>query len=204
MSTELNLDKIEKKVYLSYHQDGLWDIFLGIFFFATGILWVFDQVVFAGIVPAVMLPSAINIKKSFAQSRLGYAKFSPERKAKEKKGVAGLVMVFTLTAIAGAVCFLAFTDTGGMLDWIKDLGLIPFGATLAFVTGAIGLMFGIRRLLLYALLILAVFVAGHMFNSDPPVYFLFLGLIFLIVGIVMLIQFMRKYPRVTGEVPYGG
>ena len=31
MNQNIDLEKIEKKVYLSYHQDGLWDIKYGIF-----------------------------------------------------------------------------------------------------------------------------------------------------------------------------
>ena len=38
MSDKINLKEIEKKVYLSYHQDGLLDLFLGmaIIFFGIG------------------------------------------------------------------------------------------------------------------------------------------------------------------------
>lgn len=203
MEQNVNLKKIERKAYLSYHQDGLWDIFLGIFFLGMGIFMFFNTVYLMGGLIAALVPMAIIIKKLVATSRLGYVKFAPQRQAQEKKGTAKLIIILSLTAILGLVNFMAFSGKAEWQTWIRNLGIIPFGFVLSLVLGALGLLFDMKRLLVYAALILAAFVAGHLTDSDPPAYFILLGIIFLIVGPVMLIRFLRKYPKPKEEASSG-
>lgn len=203
MPAEIDLKKIERKAYLSYHQDGLWDIFLGIFFLGVGIFMFLNTVYLMGGLIAVFVPGAIIIKKWLATGRLGYVKFGPGRQAQEKRSKAKLSMLLTLTMILGIITFYAFTGNSEWQTWIRNLGIIPFGFVLALVLGAVGLLFEMKRFVLYAGLILAVFIAGHLTDSDPPAYFMLLGIIFLIAGLVMLIRFLRKYPKPKGEVSSG-
>jgi len=202
MEQKVNLQKIERKAYLSYHQDGLWDIFLGVFFLGMGILMFFNTIYLMGGMVA-LVPVAIIIKKSFATSRLGYVKFAPKRQTQEKKSRAKLTIILTFTAILGLVNFMAFSGKAEWQIWIKNLGIIPFGFVLSFVLGAVGLFFEMKRFVIYAGLILVVFIAGHLTNTYPPAYFILPGIIFLIVGLIMLILFLHKYPRLKKEVPGG-
>ena len=126
MEQNVNLEKIERKAYLSYHQDGLWDIFLGIFFSGMGVVMFFNTIYLMGAL-AALLPVAIPIKKSFTSSRLGYVKFAPKRQAQEKKSRAKLTIILTFTAILGLVNFMAFSGKAEWQIWIKNLGIIPFG-----------------------------------------------------------------------------
>lgn len=202
MEQNVNLEKIERKAYLSYHQDGLWDIFLGIFFLGMGILMFFNTIYLMGGLVALLIV-AIPIKKSFNSSRLGYVKFAPKRQTQEKMSRAKLTIILTFTAILGLVNFMAFSGNADWQIWIKNLGIIPFGFVLSLVLGAVGLFFEIKRFILYAGLILAVFIAGHLTNTYPPTYFILPGIVFLIVGLIMLIKFLHKYPRLKKEVPGG-
>jgi len=45
-------------------------------------------------------------------------------------------------------------------------------------------------------LILAAVLAGHYMNADLPLIFIFNDAVFLIIGLIMLIEFVRKYPVV--------
>jgi hypothetical protein len=203
MPDEINLKEIERKAYLSYHQDGLWDIFLSIFFLGTGIFMFFNTIYLMGGLIAALLPGAIIIKRSFATARLGYVKFAPKRQAQEKKSRAKLTIILTFTAILGLVNFMAFFGKAEWQTFIRNLGIIPFGFVLSLVLGAVGLFFEMKRFVVYAVLILAVFIAGHLTKSDPPALFILLGIIFLVVGLVMLIRFLQKYPRLKKEVSGG-
>ncbi|MGB2696367.1 MAG: hypothetical protein WBD28_00745 [Candidatus Zixiibacteriota bacterium] len=203
MKQDINLKEIERKAYLSYHQDGLWDIFLSIFFLGIGILMFFNTVYMMGALIAALVPGAIIIKKWFATSRLGYVKFAPQRKTQEKKGRAKLTIILSLTVILGLVNFMAFSGKAEWQTFIRNLGIIPFGFVLSLVLGAVGLLFEIKRFMVYAGLILAVFIAGHLTKSDPPALFILLGIIFLVVGLVMLIRFLQKYPKPKGQVSSG-
>jgi MFS family permease len=202
MEQKMSLKEIERKAYLSYHQDGLWDIFLGIFFLGMGILMFFNTIYLMGAL-AALLPVAIIIKKWFATSRLGYVKFAPKRQTQEKKSRAKLTIILTFTAILGLVNFMAFSGKADWQIWIKNLGIIPFGFVLSLVLGAVGLFFEMKRFVFYAGLILAIFIAGHLTNTYPPAYFILPGIIFLVVGLIMLIRFLHKYPRLKKEVPGG-
>lgn len=199
MSSEINLKQIERKAYLSYHRDGLWDIFLGIFFLGMGIFMFFNTAYLMGGLIAGLVPVAIIIKKWFATSRLGYVKFTSQRQTQEKKSRVKLTVILSLTAILGLVNFMAFSGKAEWQTWIRNLGIIHFGFVLSLVLGAVGLLFDMKRLLVYAGLILAAFIAAHLTNTYPPAYFILPGIIFLIVGLVMLIRFLRKYPRPKEE-----
>lgn len=195
MKNITDLQKLEKKTYLTYHGDGLWDLFLGLMLIAFGVMMAYDYIYMAWILPAVLIPSAVNIKKSFAQRRLGYVKFSQQRQASESRGRFGMLILFSLTFIAGLVAFYAFTGDAPWQTWVRDLGMIPFGAVISVAIAVVGLLYGIIRMVFYGSLILGAFIAGHILNSDPAVYFLFPGIIITVTGIIMLIRFLRKYPK---------
>jgi protein-S-isoprenylcysteine O-methyltransferase Ste14 len=199
MESKINLNEIEKKTYLAYHGDGIWDIFFGLFFISIGFFMIFDTVYLMGIIPATMLPAVLGAKKSFTLPRMGYVKFSPERQARIRRGIRILLILFTFTMLAGVGAFMAFTGDSEWQKAIRSLGLIPFGTVLALISGVIGILFGFRRFTVYAGVILVLFIAGHFANSDPPAYFILIGLIVLVVGIVMLIRFVRKYPKSKEE-----
>jgi hypothetical protein len=202
MDDPMNLKDIEKKTYMTYHGDGVWDLFLGLFFISIGVFMILDSPYLMGIIPAVMLPTVLGAKKSFVQPRLGYVKFSPERQAKENKGRTGMLVVFTLTFAFGFVAFYAFTGDSDWQIFFRNLGMIPFGSVLAVVLLAVGLFFSIRRFVIYGLLTLAIFIAGHFAHSDPPVFFIFIGIVVFIVGLTLFVRFIRKYPKSKEEMPY--
>ncbi|MEW5922433.1 MAG: hypothetical protein AB1746_00445 [Candidatus Zixiibacteriota bacterium] len=199
MNQQIDVKKLERKTYLQYHGDGLWDIFLSMFFLAFAASMLTDVAYMMGVWPAIFIPSIIKIKKDFAEKRMGYVKFSPEREAKEKSGKIKMTMIFTLTVIMGLVAFWAFM---GEADWqltIRELKFIPFGFVLFISLAAAGAFFEIWRFIWYGVLVLATVVAGHYMNTDLPFIFIFNGVIFLIIGLVMLIRFVRKYPRIDRE-----
>jgi len=204
MTSELDLKSIEKRAYLAYHQDGIWDIFLGLFFLSTGIFMFYDMAYLMGGMPVVLYFAAFGLKKSFTQSRLGYVKFSKERQVKEKQGRLKLSILLTITMLLGIVAFYAYMGDADWQIWIRSLGLVSFGFVVALVFGAVAVLFEIWRFLFYALVILALFIAGHLLNSAPAAYFLSCGIIIFIIGLALLIRFMRKYPKPSNEESTGG
>ena len=189
-----NLKALEKRIYLAYQNDGLWDIFLGVILFVSGILMKTDNGAFMGIAPAVLIPIAANIKKSFTRPRLGFVKFSQERETKQKKQRFILSIILTFTVVLGLVNFLAFSSDIDVLSYLRDLAFLPFAFVIALVLGSAGLLFGMHRFMLYAILIFLAFLGAHIAHSEPPVPFVVMGAIITIVGVVYLVRFMRKYP----------
>ena len=60
MSEKIDLKEIERKVYLAYHRDGIWDIFWGIAFVGLGISMIYNQVVFMAIIPAGLTGNTVS------------------------------------------------------------------------------------------------------------------------------------------------
>jgi hypothetical protein len=105
--------------------------------------------------------------------------------------------------ILGIITFYAYTGNSEWQISIRNLGMIPFGFVLSLILGAVGLLFQMKRFVVYAVLILAAFIAGQLTKSDLPALFILLGIIFLVSGLVMLIRFLRKYPKPKGQVSSG-
>lgn len=195
-----NLRDVEKKTYMSYHQDGLIDIFIGIYILLSGLaIWLLTIANFStwfiipAIFPAIMMPVWVSAKKKITMPRIGFVKFGT-------KGTNKIMAIFLGLMVAGLgtsmVFSFAFTEVWAQT--IRDI-LIPnsmliigFGA--AAMSGLFGYTMGLKRLYTYGLLILLVFVAGY-FISIPFAYFpLAIGIVLTVNGFVLLMRFIRKYP----------
>jgi hypothetical protein len=205
MEQDVDLKEIERKAYLSYTKDGFWDICLGLFFLLQGIAFAVRWLALmgtAGALIAVLVPTFMSLKKAIAVPRLGYVKFSPERQAKLNRGKLLLCVVLTFTALLGMVVFLAYSGQSSWKLLLRDLQLIPYGFVLAVAVGAVGFLFEIRRYLYYAVLILAAFIVGRTMNAKPDLYLIPLGVVFFVIGMVLMVRFLRRYPKSVRETSH--
>jgi hypothetical protein len=184
------------------HLDGIWDIMGGLIFVALGLLIASDMGFLMGVLPVTAIPVTLAIRKAVTAPRLGYAKFSPLRELKEKKNIAALSILLTVIAILGLVVFMAYTGRAEWQNWVRSLGAVPFGAVVSIVLGVAGLLFGLKRFLAYAVLILATFIAAHLLSLRLPVCFILPGAVFFVVGLIMLILFLRKFPKPPKEAAH--
>jgi hypothetical protein len=53
-------------------------------------------------------------------------------------------------------------------------------------------------------MVLAVFIGCRELDLYPSIYFLIPGGVITIVGLVLLISFMKKYPKDSGEASHAG
>ena len=203
---ETNLKEVEKKTYMSYHQDGLIDILVGIYvlMFGSGILLLtFTDfgtwfVVSPAIFPAIMIPVWISAKKRITMPRIGYVKF-------RSRGANRLMAVFLGLMVSGLGAFAVFTfaSSQGWALTLRNLiisnGMIIIGIGAASISSLFAYTMGLKRLYAYGLLTLALFITGH-FITIPFGYFLLtIGLVIFINGFVLLMQFIRKYPLPQGD-----
>ncbi|UCG61483.1 MAG: hypothetical protein JSV52_14385 [Candidatus Zixiibacteriota bacterium] len=199
MAEDLDLKQIERKTYMAYHQDGLWDLLIGLAMMSV----ILDVILGESGIYIVVIAGAAGLvpmlKKVVTLPRLGYVKFSPKRQSREKLNIILLTVLLTMTALLGAVMMSAYSGDAGWQRWIRDLRLIPFGIVLTSVAAALGLLWGIWRCWIYALLSLAVFVIGHIFEWRMTIHFAILGSVLFLVGLVMLITFINKYPKKAPE-----
>lgn len=207
MNKKTSLREVEKKTYMSYHQDGLIDIFVGVYvlLFASGILLMTvtdfsTWFAIPAIVPAIMVPIWISAKKRITMPRIGYVKLG-------SRGANKLMAIFLGLTVAGLGVFMvfglgAFMGQGWALT-LKNLiipnSMIIIGISAAAISSLFAYTMGLKRLYAYGLLVLALFFTGH-FTTIPFGYFLLaIGLVIIINGFVILMRFTRRYPLSQGD-----
>ena len=202
MSSDYNPGNTALKSYMQCHADGLWDIYIGIALLCFGLLLFFDRSAMVGIIVPIMLPFVFMAKKSFTRARLGNMAVSPERRSREQTARMGMFFLGIVTLALGVFVAMAFTSDSGALNWVRQLELIPLGFVLALTLGAFGLFLGIKRYMAYAVIFLGVFIAARFLHTDYRVIFVSLGALLIISGILVMVSFMRKYPRVETAEGY--
>ena len=207
MTKTNSLREIEKKTYMSYHQDGLLDIFVGIYVLLFGIgislmtmsdfsMWFIVPAIF----PAIMIPIWISAKKRITMPRIGYVNFGV-------RGVNKMMAMFIGLMVAGLGMFMVFglgasIGEGWALtlrDFFISNSMLIIGIGAIAVTSLFAYITGLKRLYGYGLLIFVLFFTGH-FITIPFEYFLLaIGSVIIISGFVLLFQFIRKYPLPQGD-----
>jgi hypothetical protein len=199
------LREVEKKTYMSYHQDGLLDIIIGLYALAFGIGIVADKildfsfaVLMPGILIAVILPIWIQAKRKITLPRIGYVNIGT-------KGSNKLFALLLGLSVAGLGVFFLFTMMtfqNGRPEWIETIlfqyGMIWIGLGAAVIGSLFAYTMGLKRLHGYGLLTLALFVGGY-FLSVPFEYLLLVaGSVIVASGAVLLARFIRRYPLPKG------
>ena len=207
MTKRTSLREIEKKTYMSYHQDGLLDIFVGIYvlLFGIGILlltmtdfstWFLIPAIF----PAIMIPIWISAKKRITMPRIGYVKFGV-------RGANKMMAIFLGIAVAGLGTFMVFGLGASMGEgWaltLRDIlisnSMLIIGIGALTISSLFAYTMGLKRLYGYGLLIFVLFFTGY-FVAIPFEYFLvIIGLVIIISGFALLTRFIRKYPLPQGD-----
>ena len=199
MSAKINLRELERKAYLSYHQDGVLDIFIGFSVLLFGVWLLADMAYLAGAFAAIFTPIYAQVKKQVTVPRLGFVKFGPSRTAKTQKTVLVLVIAGVLAFIPGVLLF-ATTEMGILapIHLLIEYGMIVIGAAGAGILCVVAYTSELRRLYAYAALVLTLFTVGHFLTAPLPYYLMTLGAAILLSGLYLLIGFQRKYPLPTG------
>jgi len=211
ITEKIDLKEIEKKTWRSTLEDGILDIYFGILVLGLGMgmtlspvlpnpLDKFIPFIFIGIGLAFFLTA----KKFITQPRLGKVKFGYKRKGRKLK----TLIVLSINLIILLVLFLIrFTNPEfslefpGYLDGLI-LGLLFITAPLCFA--AYFLQY--PRFYLFGLLVGLSFFLSDLFSIFLPVpfdtliVFSLISAIMIIVGIVFLIKFLRKYPLSKEEM----
>jgi NADH:ubiquinone oxidoreductase subunit 6 (subunit J) len=208
MPEDIDLKQLERKAYLSYHQDGLLDIGLGLFILAWGVGMATDMAWMAGILAATGISIYAGAKKVITIPRVGLVQFGPERVRKEKKEKSFFVLFFTVTAILGIMMFALvssiirgeFGGSSGMLARsLESFVMAPLGLIGAVALIALGYWKELRRFYVYAALLFLAVSIGPLLKIAPPVYTSMAGGVITLAGLVMLVRFLQTYPLVNRE-----
>jgi len=195
MRKDSELKIIEWKVYMSFFQDGVWDIFLGLFVLGWGLSMLTDAAYLPGIAFSCLYLTIWGIKKWLTYPRIGYVRFSSTSR---RRITNRFVVLLTATALLGAVVNVLW-GIGARPQWLFDYFPLIFNGMLAVIVCLAAYWVRANRFYLYAVLI---FLGAplHVWLGIKWEYgFIGAGSIILLVGLGFLLSFLRKYPRPVRE-----
>ena len=198
MTTPIDLKKIERKAWTSYFDDGLWDIFIGLLMLGMGIHILFDEIAWYIAILSLALLILIVGRRLITIPRVGRVKFGPARKVKQKKVMA----VGAISLLVGlALSFIPLS----VVDPPQTVVAAIAGVWIMLIFGLVAYFMDFRRLYAYGLLFaIAMALVIALDDLIPTIVFLISGGVALLIGLVMFIRFIRKYPKTAEGLPLEG
>jgi hypothetical protein len=199
MSSSTDIRKLENKTYLYYHQDGLLDLIIGAIVFGVGLNEATDTSIWSFITLLLIL-SYVPMKNRITFPRLGYVKFKNTRGGVNLKHTSILASIVLTLVLVGILLILRLDNSHlSVIQWIRKGPLLLYGLLGLIGFSLFGLLIGLSRLHLYALLSGIIFSGGHLLNLEISLPFFILAGAILTVGTIFLIRFVQKYPVITEE-----
>jgi hypothetical protein len=202
MTQDADLKQIERRAYVSYFQDGLWGIFIGLVAAAWAVGPLLSDLglsdIWSGVIflPFVAVAYAIFWagKRFVTRPRMGLVRFGPKRKARLTKILAVTAALLTVGLVVGIVASMSSTTSG----WVYPAALSAV-LLVGFSVGAYFLDF--PRLYLYGALLALCFPVGEVLfryagvaHHGWPITFGVSAVTMLLIGVTLFAQFVRKYP----------
>lgn len=198
MSPTAGLKQLERKAYLSYHQDGVIDIIVGLGTLAFGIYLAIDQLFFM-LAAWLFLIAYVPLKRWITVPRFGYIEFGPERTHSQR--LRGLISITFLVILVALILLIGIPGVlpGGVLIALRLYSELLFGIILAFLLFGAALMSEFKRFYAYAGLAVLLTAIAYWLALPAYGYTLALGGLILFSGLWMLARFLRRYPLVPEE-----
>jgi hypothetical protein len=205
MTKQNTLRKIERKAYMSYHQDGLLDMVIGLYALSFGLGIFVDKILefsFAAIMSAItisiVLPIWIHAKKKITMPRIGFVKFGAGGSNKLFAIFLGLAVASLGVSLALGVFMIGQNGRPVWLEILFQYGMIWIGLGAAVIGSLFAYNMGLKRLHGYGLLTLALLVSGHFLGIPFESLLLTIGSVIIASGAALLVQFIRRYPLPKG------
>jgi len=198
VTTPIDLKKIERKAWMSYFHDGFWDIFIGLLMLGMGFNILFDETVWYIVILWLAVLVLIVGRRLITIPRVGRVKFGPARKVKQRKVMA----VGAISLLVGLV--LSFIPLS-VVDPPQTVVAAIAWFWIMLIFGLVAYFMDFKRLYAYGLLFaIAMALVIALDDLIPTIVFLISGGVALLIGLVVLIRFIRKYPRTAEGLPLEG
>ena len=192
MRPGIDLKKIKRKVYLTYFQDGLWDIVLGLFLLSWGFTVWFDLPWLPGATFVGFFWLALGLKQKITYPRIGYARPSEHSQRTLKIVIGGVVVLV-------AVVFLLPIINRGETQFLHNYFELLFNTIMAIAFGLIAYWWRIYRWYLYAGMVFVFSVFNQFSEFSFSMSFIMPGGIITLCGLTILYRFLHNYPVIIEE-----
>jgi hypothetical protein len=184
--------------YMSYHEDGLLDLLVGLSVLLGGLYILVDlDIPLGGAWVVLWLPIWLSARKAITARRLPYVEIPQEQYAGMMRAATFVVITLTLAVFAGSIILLGHS-TGSVPEWFV-IGLRQYLTVVSGLLGALvlaiaGWLSKLNRLYAYALLTAVAFVGGYVLRAPTSLAVALVGGCITLWGLRMLAGFVRKHP----------
>jgi len=215
MTQTLDIKNAEKQAFrLATFEDGIWEIYLGSFFFLMSFYSLTRELLGAALngllflgLPLLLAVIAVIAKKRITQPRIGMVKFSSDTKKKIKAAniiVIGLVFATFALLILSAKSLLNEPTWERLPQWFSDYDIdLIFALIIIGIFSLIAYTTGIARFYLHGVLLGVGNFATTVLLDYSDLQFggpvALAGLIIAAIGIAFLAKFIRDYSLPTQE-----
>jgi hypothetical protein len=198
MVEDINLKEIQRKVYLSFFQDGLWDIFLGLFILGWGLTILTEIPYLPGVFFTGIYFTIWGIKKWLTYPRIGYVRFS----ATSRRRITARFLILGAVVLLIGVMAGVLWGIGARPQWLADYFPLIFNGMLAAIVCLVAYWARANRFYLHAALIFLGAVFHRWLGIPWEFGFIGAGSIIVLIGLGILISFLRKYPKMVEEAQH--
>ena len=199
MSQDEQLKKLSRRAYVSYHQDGLIDILIGLGTLGFGLMMLTGNVVF-NMMAWMPIIFYVPLKNRITVPRFGYVQFTSERVKKQRLLIAVMAGLLFFAFAMGLYVFAMWDEMPPLVEiFTAGDGMLLLGGLFALMLLAAGLITRLNRLFIYAILTMLILPGGALLGVEPEIRVIFLGALILLIGIILLFRFLRTYPLPKDE-----
>lgn len=195
MSYQVDMKEIERQVYLSYTEDGLVDIAIGAVIMVWGLMLLGEPSGLIGLLGIFGLGIWYLGKRFITIPRIGT--FQPGPKIERR-----LTNLAIFLVVLGLIAFLGILVSRTMGSvFVSDHPLGILGLVIAAGVALLAYLLNAARIYFYALILFIAFAGGEILVGTTNRLDIFAasvivgGGLILISGLIVLLRFMRKYPR---------
>ncbi|MBU6996304.1 MAG: hypothetical protein HXS41_00140 [Theionarchaea archaeon] len=185
---KIDLNNLERKAWQSRFEDGLWDIMFGVMVMGLGLRLLTDSVWSYVLVlgAAVIWPVG---RRYITTSRIGRATFGKFRVRRQTMAVLGTVAAAVIVGF-----FLIVVRPA--LDLSQAETGLALGVLVALILSFCGYLIDFPRLYMYGILLgMSMGLTEALGDSVGSAALLGLGCVSLLMGLVLLVRFVQKYPE---------
>jgi hypothetical protein len=196
MTQEMDLKHIERKVWLSFHSDGIWDMFFGSLMLIMGIRILSGAPWVTFLLIVVILIGLLG-KKIITVPRLGYVKFGRNRSNRFKR-----ILIINLICCCVVAAIIIPALLGAPIP--KEVRLISLSIATLIIFSGMAFIFDFKRMYIYAVLLAAGLTIFDLLGDIRGAILLTVaGLTIIIIGLAIFVLFLKKYPKVEQEESRG-
>lgn len=185
-------DNLQKRLYATYHQDGILDLLIGLALLLWPVALVLDQFWILGMT-ALIMSMYIPMKNSLSVPRMGYIRFESKQVQSRQLRITLLIGMVTFAGAIVLYILLGNVPTD-IITAVRDNIILIFGAVFGLVFVGLAYFLNNSRFYLYAVLAVIMIWASHFLHIRLDGTLLLLGVSITAIGAYILIQFLRTHP----------